>query len=261
MFGLFKSKPKTIPPEWQGFADRFLGPMAMATALANVAAGHAARIKAGEVAYPAHKEAGAPVIRIWHSLRLESCIPAIRFGEGALADLADIRTQREVLAALVENRAHLVFPQPSGSAFDQSIQGMFQVYEHLSNVGTDVCDPLTDRQTLRYQKRHILTDLETAAAALHREWSEPLGTDGRSVELPRTLFDLFFADLNAKTKSIAFATVFGPYIEKEMAATIAEVREHDGDAAAAHLEKVLTAIWAADNPDQAVELTDGLQNR
>lgn len=136
---------------------------------------------------------------------------------------------------------------------------MFQVYEHLSQVGTDVCDPLTDRHTLRLKKRDILTDLETAATALHREWSEPLGTDGRPVELPRTLFDLFFADLNAKTKSIAFATVFGPYIEKQIAWTVAQVRESDGDAAADHLEKVIMTIWRADNPDQAVELTDALR--
>lgn len=259
MFGFLKRKPKNIPLEWQGFADRFLGPMAMATAMADIAGAHAARIEAGEVAYPAHKEAGAPVIRIWHYLRLESCIPAIRFGEGSLADLADIGTQRDVLAAFVENRAHLMFPQPSGSRFDQSVQGMFQVYEHLSDVGTDVCDPLTDRHTLRYQKRDILTDLEAGAAALHKEWSEPLGTDGRAVQLPRTLFDLFFADLNAKTKSIAFATVFGPYIEKEIAAIIAEARESDGDAAADHLEKVIMTIWNADNPDQAAELTDALR--
>ncbi len=259
MFGFFKRKPKSITPEWQGFADRFIGPMAMATAMADAVVDHAARIKAREVAYPVHKEAGAPVIRIWHSLRLESCIPAIRFGEGALADLADIRTQRDVLNAFVENHAHLMFPQPSGSRFDQSVQGMFQVYEHLSEVGTDVCDPLTDRHILSYQKHGILTDLVEAATALHREWLEPLGTDGRPVELPRTLFDLFFVDLNAKTKSIAFATVFGPYIEKEIAATIAEARERDSDAAADHLEKVITTIWNADNPDQAFELTDALR--
>lgn len=259
MFGFFKRKPKTIPPEWQGFADRFLGPIAMATALADVAAAHAARIKSGEVAYPAHKEAGAPVIRIWHSLRLESCIPALRFGEGSLFDLADSGTQMSVLTAFVENRAHLMFPQPVGSRFDQSIQGMFQVYRHLSDVGTDVCDPLTDRHTLRFQNRDILTDLEAAATELHREWSESLETDGRPLQLPRTLFDLFFADLNAKTKSIAFATVFGPYIEKEMAATIAKTRQQEGDAAADYLDKVLMAIWTADNPDQAVELTDALR--
>lgn len=233
--------------------------MAMATALADVTADHVARIKAGEVAYPAHKEDGAPVVRIWHSLRLESCIPAIRFGEGSLADLADIGTQRDVLAAFVENRAHLMFPQPSGSRFDQSIQGMFQVYEHLSQVGTEVCNPLTDRHTLRSRKRDILTDLETAAAALHREWSAPLGTDGRPVQLPRTLFDFFFADLNAKTKSIAFATVFGPYIEKQIDWTVAQVRESDGNTAADHFEKIIMTIWNADNPDQAIELTDALR--
>lgn len=258
MFGFFKRKPKTIPPEWQGFADRFLGPMAMATVLADVTARHAARIKAGEVAFPAHKEVGAPVIRIWHSLRLESCIPAIRFGEGSLADLADMGMQSQVLSAFIENRAHLMFPQPSGSRFDQSIQGMFQAYRHLSDVGTDVCDPLTDRHTLRYQKRDIMTDLETGATALHRAWSDSLGPEVHRSRLPGTLFNLFFADLNAKTKSIAFATVFGPYIEKEMAATIAESREHEGEAAADHLEKVLMTIWNADNPDQAVELTDAL---
>lgn len=254
MFGFFKPKPKTIPPEWQGFADRFLGPTMMATALADVVGEHARRIAAGEVAYPAHKEAGAPIIRIWHSLRLESCIGAVRFGEGSLFDLADIGTQGQVLDSFIENRAHLMFPQPSGSRFDQSIQGMFQAYNHLSQVGTEVCDELTDQYRLSVQKKDILTDLEEEARVLHREWANPLA--GTKPSLPGTLFDLFFADLNTKTKSIAFSAYFGPEPDKAIPEILEKVREIRGVKFAADYQAELDIIRAADNPDQAAERLD-----
>ena len=254
MFGIFKRKPKIIPPEWQAVADRHLGPVAMATALADVVGDHARRIAAREVAYPAHKEAGAPVIRIWHSLRLESCIGAVRFGEGSLFDLADIGTQGQVLDSFIENRAHLMFPQPSGSRFDQSVQGMFQAYNYLSQVGTEVCDELTDRYRLGVQKKDILTDLEEGAKALHQEWKDSLS--GAKPSLPGTLFDLFFADLNAKTKSIAFSAFFGPEPDKAIPEFLEKVREVRGAEFAAEYQAELAIIRASANPDEAAEQLD-----
>lgn len=253
MFGLFNRKPKPLGRAAKAWADKFIGPPAMAVAVAQVAAEHVAAVKAGTAEYPIHESESAPVLTVWHHVRLEAFARSLGFGDGSLVDLADVGKQPEVLAEFLERKAHLQMPQPSGTPTAQSVQSMWQVYLYLSDVGTALCDPMTDRPTLRLAGRTILSDLEGEAATAREGWSAVMrGEAGDG--LPPTLFELFFADVNRKTKSIAFAKAWGPFYEREFPQFIQEVRDGaDSDEDAARVCRVMAALVEATNPDDARE--------
>lgn len=249
MFGIFKRRAHPRIPE--GFGEAFAAPVAMAVAMAQATAEHAAAIHAGTVQFPIHKAEGLPVLTVWKCLRLEACIAAMTFGEGSLFDLADRSKQADALSEFLDNAAHLQFPQPSGTSMAQSVQAMFQAYVHLSKVGSELCDRETDHYQLARQGKDIVADLSADAVAARRQMEAHVAE--QSSQLPPTLFDLFFADLNRKTKSIAFSRVFGPEYEREIAFFVEHVRKEAGEDDATLVRQRIAEILAAPDPDTASE--------
>lgn len=247
MFGLFKRK--TQASAIKALTEKFLGPVAMAVAVGQTAREHLAAVSAGEAAAPIHRAQGASALTIWHHLRLEAFAQALDFGEGSLVDLADAAKQKAVLRELLDRKVHLQLPQPSGSAEAQSVQSMWQVYCYLSHVGSEVCDPLTDRHMLSVRGRDILSDLEADARSLLSCWDEVPSQSGSN--LPSTLFEAFFADVNRKSKSIALATAFGPDYENEIPRALEEVVQRGGDATTAR--RKIDALLMSGTPDEAAE--------
>lgn len=259
MFSLFRrKKPKaTIPPELKALFERTTKGMSWAAALADVAAQHAKNIKAGRSPFPVMEAEDVTTVTRWHHLRLEACLGAVRYGQGSLGNLADFQTQRAALAALLDQRAHLQFPQPSGDAMAHSVQGMWQAYLYLGEAGTKVADPTTDRFLLR--GRSITDELEREARVAQRWWSEHGdGPEALGPDMPPTLFELFFDDLNRKSKSIVLTKLLGPDHAKGGAEFVEEMRKARGEADAAQLRQFLDVVREAENPDRAFERTAAL---
>lgn len=251
VFGIFKreGKPRLAP----GFGGALIAPVAKAVALGQIAQEHGAAIRAGQTRFPIHKAADASLLEVWRCLRLEACLPALHFGDASLVDLADIGKQRGVLEQFLDAKAHLQSPQPSGPALGQSIQSMWQVYVYLSEVGTELGDPLTDRHRLKGEGKDILSDVEISARKLRADWKAfPEKSDQA---IPSTLFDAFLADLNRKSKSIAFAKVFGPFYEREVALFADHLKAELGEADAVVLGRTLEELLRASDPDDAAERT------
>ena len=214
---------------------------------------HAGHIASGSLPFPILEAEGATIVQVWHHLRLEACIPAVRFGLGSLYDLANPGMQPEALAEFIDRKAHLQFPQPSGTPVAQSVQGMWQAYAYLMEAGAKVGDPATDKFLLRAGRRSVLEDLEREAGK-SQVWWQSDSADG----LAPTLFELFLDDLNRKTKSIAMACRFGPSPAEGAAAAIEEARTARGDGAADQMGQLIEALEASNNPDEAIERTKDL---
>lgn len=249
-----RTKPKTIPPHMKDFADRFLGPIAMATAVAKVTAEHAERIHKREVPFPVMKAGEVPTLQIWHHLRLEAFMISVRYGEGSLLDLAEIGNQPAALAAFLDQKAHLQFPQPSGDRFAHAVQGMWQAYLYLSEVGREVADPATDPFQVKKREGGILAEIEEGARR-SREWWASKNED----PLAATLFTLFFDDMNAKTKSIALSHLLGPYHDKGAEDAITDIGKEHGEELAVEFRKLIELVKRSPNPDQAIEAAAGLE--
>ena len=255
MFNLFRRMTARgrSEPSRNGLVARFTRATSLAVALSDEAAKHMLGVSAGHVEFPIHKSKTSSVLQIWHHLRLEAFHRAIRFGKGSILDLADIGKQTIVLSTFLDNKCHLQFPQPFGSEADQSVQGMFQAYVYLGEVGTEVGDRATDRFMLSSESRDITTDLTLSARTLQGTWSEYLSPHGtNSAELPQTFFDLFLGDLNEKSKSIALSLYFGPDKLRMAEEHIENIRLKHGEHEANEFRTALDSIVASQDPDEAI---------
>lgn len=256
MFKLFrKTAPRSLSPELNAAFERTTRGLVLASALTDVVARHARAIKAGKAPFPVLDSPRVTTLQRWHHLRLEACLGAVHYGEGSILDLGDYGKQEVALSELLDRRAHLDFPQPSGSPIAQSIQGLWQAYLYLGAAGAKVGDHTTDRFLLG--KRSITDDLELEAAKAQEWWraqdGHPANAASARVDLPPTLFEIFFADLNRKTKSIVLSMLLGPDQAKGESWFIEEMRATHGESGVAELRNFLALIGEAENPDQALE--------
>lgn len=256
MFGFFRRDraQKPVPPHLKDLADRMIGPIAMATAVAQVTAEHAEHARNGEAPFPVMKAAKIPTLQVWHHLRLECFMVSVRYGEGSLVELADVGNQPAALAAFLDQKAHLEFPQPSGDRLAQSVQGMWQAYLYLMEVGRDVADPATDLFQLRARGSSVLADVEEGARRSKDWWASNSGE-----QLAPTLFSLFLDDINAKTKSVALSALLGPDHDKGITDTIADIRREHGEQLAEDFGKLVGLVRRSANPDQAIAQAAGLE--
>jgi len=121
--------------------------------------------------------------------------------------LADPLRQLEVLTCFLEERPYLEMPQPRGEVVPDTIQAMWQAYVYLSEVGSEVADRETWPSKLKQDGRSILDRLISGATILQGEW-EALeqavkSKDKPLPEIPRTLLEILYEDVTAKSKSAA----------------------------------------------------------
>lgn len=208
MFNWFK---KGRSPE-QELADKLLGPQALAIAIAETVRNYTDGVKAGQIQYPAHRREKSGVAQIWNDVRLEALHKMFGFGRADLLSLADIRRQTDLLNAFINDKPHLQLPQPSGETVADTWQAVWQVYVYLDAVGSELADVETDRTTLKAKGADIFDGFTKLATHLHAQWvAYDLTPDGVSPgPLPGTIIDILWADVTAKTKSIAISKVFGP---------------------------------------------------
>ncbi len=218
MLGWFKKrKPQELPPELKAFSERFFGPQAQAVAITECVREYVDAVQAGKVKYPAHRRQGASVIDLWNDVRLEAFHKIFNFGKADLMLLADMRQQLALLSNFLDERPHFEMPQPRGELIADTLQGVWQVYIYLSTVGSELADNATDNHVLKLRGRDILSDFTEKATALRTQWQafdRAVKGKGEALpDMPETIIAVLWADVTAKTKSIAMSKVFGPMHE------------------------------------------------
>lgn len=212
MWDWFNKKLPTPRNKLRGLAEQLIGPPSLAVALAETVRDYVAAVQAGELSYPAHRRETASVGEIWADLRIEALHKLFNFGQSDPFLLSDLRHQEELLACFLDERAHLEMPQPRVTVIPDTIQGMFQVYLYLDAAGSEVADRETDRESLKLKGHSILDAIESACAATRPNWAA-LRTGAGGSTIPPTMIELMYADVTAKSKSIALSKMFGPHYE------------------------------------------------
>lgn len=254
MWGLFKKK--SVPPSAQmdAFAERWFWPQSLAVAVAEAVRSYAEEVNAGRVSHPAHRRKGSSVVEIWHDLRLEALHSLFNFGQADPFLLSDQKQQMELLSCFLDERPHLEMPQPRGEIVPDTIQAMWQIYVYLDEVGSELADCETDRETLKMTGRSILDNLIAQAVALRASWEAfedaVQANAGPLPEMPKTLIEALYEDVTAKAKSVALSAMLGPSHEGGIKYLERRVEERGGDAAS--VRATFERILAAKDPDDFV---------
>lgn len=208
---LKKKKTPALSTEAEALLVQWVGPQALAGAIAETVRNYVGDVQAGRKKYPAHRRKPVSVVELWRDLRMEALHKLFNFGQSNPFLLSEQTRQAELLGSFLDERPHLEMPQPRGEPVADTLQAMWQVYVYLSEVGSEVADRETDRGTLRLAKRSILDSITARAEALRPQW-EAYARDPVP-KMPTTLIEALYEDVTAKAKSIALTTVFGPSYE------------------------------------------------
>jgi hypothetical protein len=257
MFGWFRKKATLLPavpfdPILQDFIKKWLGPDVLIAAIADSVAAYFADVKAGRVMLPAHKNQDVGVLRMWENIRCEALAHMFGFGKADLSLLANRQQQIKCIQCFLEERPHLQLPQPSGDVMAHTLQAVWQVYVHLSEVGTIVADRETDRFILHQKGNDILTSFNNRVRQVRGGWlhyESALSSSSQTMpEIPMTLIEIIYADVTKKAKSIAFSSLFGPSYERN----ILRLRESiiDKPAALKTFDDLIAKVMKAKDPDQ-----------
>lgn len=254
MFGWFKKKPPELSPEMKALADKMFGPKALAVAIAQTVRDYTKAVKAGRVEHPAHRRKSPNVEAVWSDVRLEALHKMFGFGQADLMMLADFRRQAELFVSFIDERPHLEFPQPRGQSVADTLQAVWQAYLYLDAVGAEVMDSATDRVALKLKGRDILSDFTAQARELRDLWASyeraVRGGTAPLPDMPRTMIDLLWADVTAKTKSIALSKVFGPSPEEGIEFMLKTVAEHGTESDVARIRARIDRLRAARQPEE-----------
>ena len=254
MFGWFKKrKTQELSQEMKAFTERLIGPQAQAVAIAECVREYVDAVQAGKVKYPAHRREGASVIDLWNDVRLEAFHKMFNFGRADLMLLADMRQQLPALNCFLDERPQFEMPQPRGEPMADTLQGLWQVYVYLNTVGSELADVATDRHTLKSRGRDILSDFTERATSLRTRWQafDRAMNDRSQVrpEMPETIIAVLWADVTAKSKSIAMSKVFGPTQESGIQYMLKLLSEKATEAEAADMRAYIEKVRAAKDPE------------
>jgi hypothetical protein len=254
MLGWFKKrKAPELSPELKALTERFIGPQALAVAITEAVRDYVNAVKAGNVEYPAHRRKNTNVQSVWNDVRLEALHKMFNFGQADLMLLGDMKKQLALLNCFLDERPYLEMPQPRGQQMADTLQGIWQVYLYLNQVGSELADPLTDNATLKSRGRNILSDFVIKAEALRMKWTEfdrARKAGGESLpEIPDATITVFWADVTAKCKSIALSQAFGPMHESGIQYMLKLVAEKGNEQDVAKVKASLERVRAAKEPE------------
>lgn len=211
-----------------------IGPTVLATAVAHIVANYLEAVKAGTVKCPAYKRGlDDSVVGIWRDTRIEALRWLWGYGASNPSLLADHHMQSEMIKCLLDEQPHLEMPQPRGDSKADTIQAAFQVFCYLGEIGSKVACKETDKFILHLKERSVFDDFTDRAIQLRTEWAHirdgPSNKSGDALALPKTLFEVLFADVTAKSKSIALTTIWGPDYSANMNRYLADMEKRMAD--------------------------------
>jgi hypothetical protein len=254
VFGWFKKKKTPeLSPDMQAFAKKMFGPQALAVSIAEMVREYVDEVKAGRIEYPAHRRKSPSVLAVWADGRLEAAHKMFNFGQSDVMMLADFRKQAELLDAFVNEQPHLEFPQPRGEPVADTLQSVWQAYMYLDAVGSEVMDRTTDRATLKASGSDVITDFTTKATKLRDLWADydrAMKASSRPLpEMPETMLEVRWADLTAKTKSIAMSKIFGPSYEGGMQYVLNSLAKNASESEVKSIKAGFERLRAAVEPE------------
>lgn len=216
MFGWFKKRATPHSESVPQVLQRFVKPMALATALAETISEYEKTVRSGKASSPAYQRKGESVVGIWNDTRLEALRHLWGYGASDATLLADHRQQKKLLDALFQDKPQYEYPyQHSGEPIHDTLQALFQVYLYLSKAGSAVADKETDSLSLKLNNKNIFSDFEEQAKSLRELWGVFEQAVRRSSDLPSvpsTILEALYRDVTKKAKSIALTARFGPNV-------------------------------------------------
>lgn len=249
MFGWFKKSSQATTAETNALADTLFGPQSLAIAIAECARDHFLAVKEGRIDYPAHRRKGSNVEAVWTDVRMEAFQRMFGFGLADPFMLCDMRRQAQLFSAFLNEQPHFEFPQPRGQPIADTLQSVWQIYVYLDQVGSEVMDRETNRESLKARGADIISAFTAEAVVLCDSWirfeKAIGGHDEELPKMPRTMIEALWEDVTFKTKSIALSVIFGPYYEGGMAQALEIVKKNatklEFDTVKASLDRVRTA--------------------
>ena len=267
MFGWFKKKHTlhsgAVPP----ILERFLKPMALATALAETISEYVKAVNNGDASSPAYQRKEDSVVGIWSDTRLEALHHLWDYGASDTSLLADHRQQKNLLDAFFEKKPQYKYPhQPSGERVHDTLQALFQVYLFLGKAGSAVADKETDSGSLILANKTIFSDFEQQAKTLWAQWisfEQATRSSGDLPPMPSTLLELLYKDVTIKAKTIALSAQFGPDYQAGMnylVNTVQEQMKTRGESEdninkqTGQIRSMMKKVLAADDPNRLDEM-------
>lgn len=233
-------------------AGELFRPMSRLIAVKEIVAEHFTEVADGKFPCPAFRQRDLGPATIWAVTRLEALRPIFGFGSSELPLLVDHKSQVQVLTALLEDKPYLMLPQPSGDTVSQTIQAIWQSYLYLTKVGGEVLDRETDPYSLKKRGKDILHSLLEGSRTLLDAWiayREAISDRTSSLPaMPKTLFDLFYEDITAKTKSLTMSAVYGPSYESNIRSVLKQAQAEGLDSR--EFERGIALLQAASDPDE-----------
>jgi hypothetical protein len=258
MLGWFKKKKQApeLSTEEKLLSHPIIGSAIRARWIAKLVEKYIAEVNTGEVEYPAIQRKDASIPRLWNDTRLEAFHKMFNFGQCDLMLLADIHQQLPLLNIFMDERPHLEMPQPRGEAFADTLQGVGQLYLYLGEVGGILADPATDAAALKSCKRDILSNFSEQAEVLRAGWysyDRSMRDPKFAVtEQPRTVFEILWEDVTAKTKSIAISKVFGPMHESGIQNMIALCSKNSSEIELHEIHALIGRLRDAREPEDCL---------
>lgn len=265
MFGWFKKKPKEAPEVPKLIEDMFR-PLSLAAAVSKIISEYQQDVRSGEISAPAYQRKDESVIGIWRDTRLEALSNLWDYGSSEPGTLANHRQQMDLLNVFFIDKPQFAFPlSPTGEKAHDTLQAVFRVYIYLGEIGSAIMDRESCRDTLKLAGKTIFSNLEIEAAKLWEAWKSfnvTLQPPGELSRMPPTLFEVIYADVTAKAKSIALSSKFGPSYEDGMQSMVSMIQtkmkaNDDSDTeiskAVQGMRALMDEILAANDPDHFSE--------
>lgn len=216
---LTKKKQQSQESTTPNIVEQELRSLSLVTVLSKVVSDYLKDVKAGRMAFPAHKrlmhkQKNAIVLEIWSDTRLEALHYIFRYGCSQARLLATQTKQKLLLDYYFEKKPHLEFPyQPSSDRIHDTWQAVFKAYLYLDETGKWTEDRKDIQNVNSFTKKKLIFDeFERDIKRLHVQWSEFDSAIHDSKNLPSapsTIFDILYKDITKKSKTVALSSMFG----------------------------------------------------
>lgn len=248
MLKWLRSKLWSQPDPLEVQLRQFFDAPALATAIAEVVGEYFGAIKVGTQIFPIHRKEHTNVFEVWSGVRIEALRGLFNYGMSDPFLLSDFREQQAVLSSFLDDRPQFEMPQPRGEAIPDTIQGVGQVYNYLSKVGSDLADRETDYETLKSNNRSIYVEINRVCEIARGEWTDWRAAPSQ-LKVPKTFIELLYEDVTAKSKSIALSKIYGPLYESGIS-YVESLMENPSDKAKFKVN--IQSVLKATDPDHLV---------
>lgn len=263
MFGWFKKKSVPQSEVVRQKLEKFMKPIALAGALAEIISEYIKDVESGKASSPAYQRKNGTVVGIWRDTRLEALRHLWGYGASEPTLLANTVKQKKLFDGFFKNKPQYEYShQPSGDPLHDTLQALVHVYLFLEKAGWAVGDKEIDMRFLECDtNKTIFSEFEQQAKVLWAEWiawEQDVHGSGGFLAMPCTLLDLLYKDVTRRAKTIALSAEYGPDYQTTMDFLVGEIPKMGLDLGKSQesinkkeeqLRSTHKMLLAADDPD------------